>query len=479
MIIVVVIVFIGLIILCWLGRKETIENGVRGRPYCKGAAYLYRRLVKYRRNNKTSAVIGQQLERLDPEIPREEAMKRYYVKKITVCMGVILVGSMLGLIVSIRAGNSARLGENGEIIRGSFRDSAEEVELQGEFADGIQRFRVNVETRRLSENEVLQLYEEFQKKLSGLILGNNTDLMSISDDLNLWESYPDYPFMVDWKSERPDLVSSDGVVNRTDEDSDVTLTAIVRYGEWQWEQQIVVRIVQPAMSEEERIYREREQMLFITEEESRDKESWILPSEWQGNEVKWKLVVRDNGLIIWGASIAVAILIYFFTDKDLHDTVEKRKQAMKRDYPEVVHKLVLYMGAGMTIRGSMQKIADDYSKIPEKNKTDRPIYQEIQFACREIHMGTSEAKAYEHMGKRCGVQECIRLGTLLTQNLKKGNSTLLNRLREEVERANEEHLQYARKKGEEAQTRLLVPMVMMLMVVMLILIIPAFWSVSV
>ena len=72
------------------------------------------------------------------------------------------------------------------------------------------------------------------------------------------------------------------------------------------------------------------------------------------------------------------------------------------------------------------------------------------------------------------MQEYIRLCTLLTQNLKRGNSSLLERLREEADKISEERLQRSRKLGEEAGTKLLVPMVMMLAVVMVMIMIPAF-----
>ena len=104
----------------------------------------------------------------------------------------------------------------------------------------------------------------------------------------------------------------------------------------------------------------------------------------------------------------------------------------------------------------------------------RPAYEEMLYACRELHSGVSEASAYEHFGKRTGLQEYTRLSTLLAQNLKKGNSDLLERLREEAVRAGEEKLQGCKRMGEEAGTKLLVPMVLMLLVVMVMIMIPAF-----
>ena len=96
------------------------------------------------------------------------------------------------------------------------------------------------------------------------------------------------------------------------------------------------------------------------------------------------------------------------------------------------------------------------------------------YTCRELRSGISEGLSYEHFGKRTGLQEYIRLSALLTQNLKRGNSMLLERLREEADKSAEERLQQSKKLGEEAGTKLLVPMVLMLAVVMAIIMVPAF-----
>ena len=93
-----------------------------------------------------------------------------------------------------------------------------------------------------------------------------------------------------------------------------------------------------------------------------------------------------------------------------------------------------------------------------------------------MRSGLSEAEAYAQFGKRIGLQEYIRLTTLMTQNLKKGSASLLERLRDEADRSLSEQMQRGRQLGEEASTKLLLPMVMMLGVVMVMVIMPAFGS---
>ncbi|MFV3037886.1 bacterial type II secretion system protein F domain protein, partial [Klebsiella pneumoniae] len=66
----------------------------------------------------------------------------------------------------------------------------------------------------------------------------------------------------------------------------------------------------------------------------------------------------------------------------------------------------------------------------------------------------SERTAYERFGRRTGLREYVKLSTLLGQNLKRGNSALLERLHEEAENASQEMLLQVRKSGEEAGTKI-------------------------
>ena len=60
--------------------------------------------------------------------------------------------------------------------------------------------------------------------------------------------------------------------------------------------------------------------------------------------------------------------------------------------------------------------------------------------------------------------------------MRKGTGGLLQALRQEALQAFEERKAYARRQGEEAQTKLLIPMLMMLVVVMILVMVPACFS---
>ena len=132
------------------------------------------------------------------------------------------------------------------------------------------------------------------------------------------------------------------------------------------------------------------------------------------------------------------------------------------------------MGAGMTIRNAFFKMGEDYKK--QSNQRKRYVYEEIAMVCYELQSGRSETEAYDRLGKRCQVQAYMKLSALLSQNIRKGSNDLLQMLRQEADNAFTERKGLAKKLGEEAGTKLLLPMMIMLCIVMVIIIIPAYFS---
>ena len=104
------------------------------------------------------------------------------------------------------------------------------------------------------------------------------------------------------------------------------------------------------------------------------------------------------------------------------------------------------------------------------------MYEEITCTCYEMQSGIPEAQAYERFGRRCQLPEYIRLGSVLSQNLKKGAKGLTALLEKEAEASLNERKNHARKIGERSGTRLLLPMTLMLGIVLVILMVPAFLS---
>ncbi len=440
----------------------------------KAAMFLYKKACILKLPIFRGKRIESDLALLHPGERVECVKTDYYVKKISMCLGILAAGILLGAVAKISANKRTFAGENAVIRRGNYEEGDRQVSLEADDGEGKMRFDISVSPRTLTRQETEELSGTLFERLGTLILNGNEDAGHITSDLSLEEKYEGFPFEVEWESGREAIVDRSGRVWEVDEPVTVNLCATLKYRDFSKTGEIEVTVVPVSLTAEEQEYLEMQEYLVMEEAGSRGDENWTLPGEWKGKAISWSLAVRDYSLFIWAATPAVALLIYLSWDRDLRRELEKKHSGLRREYPDLVHKLALYVGAGMTIRGAFQKIGGDYEKKVQKGQAVRLGCEEVLYTCRELQAGVAEGAAYEHFGRRTGLREYIRLSTMLGQNLKRGNSTLLNRLREEAEKSSEESLLRARKLGEEAGTKLLAPMVLMLAIVMVMIMVPAF-----
>ena len=149
------------------------------------------------------------------------------------------------------------------------------------------------------------------------------------------------------------------------------------------------------------------------------------------------------------------------------------------DYSEIVGQFIILMGAGMTAKSVWKKIVDDYGKQKRNSGRTRWAYEEMEITLKEMQNGVPELECYEHFAKRCDLLPYIKLGALLAQNLKKGTKGLWIQMEMEAHQAMNDRKNQIKKLGEEAGTKLLIPMLLMLVVVLSIVIVPAFLSIQI
>ena len=135
------------------------------------------------------------------------------------------------------------------------------------------------------------------------------------------------------------------------------------------------------------------------------------------------------------------------------------------------------LGAGMQVKNIIALLLADYEKEEKKGGDDRePLMAELLTANQSLHMGMPEQQVYYQLGRRLKLPCYIKLMTLLEQNVKRGTKGLSIFFEQEEAQALEDRKNLAKQYGEEAGTKLLGPMIVLLLVVMLIIMIPAFMS---
>ncbi len=169
-------------------------------------------------------------------------------------------------------------------------------------------------------------------------------------------------------------------------------------------------------------------------------------------------------------------LIAFFgmpllVDKGLDDKIQKRRLSIRMEFPEFVNKMTILVNAGMTISKAWEKIATD-------SKKDTPLFREMQYALAEISAGKPEAVAYEEFGRRCKIKEIIKFVSVVVLNLKKGGAEVVPVLKLQAMECWEMRKSAAKQLGEEAGTKVLIPMIIMFIGIILIVVTPAILSFS-
>ncbi len=172
----------------------------------------------------------------------------------------------------------------------------------------------------------------------------------------------------------------------------------------------------------------------------------------------------DASYVIFAS--VVLMIVFYAADKELDEKIKKRNFHIQYDFPDFLNKLVLLINAGMTVSRAWEKIVSD-----RKNMT--PLYEELNTTFLEIKNGKPEMEAYEDFARRCRVKEITKFITLIIQNLRKGSGDLVPLLKLQSNECWELRKNMARRLGEEASTKLVLPLMIMFVGILVIVILPA------
>lgn len=354
-----------------------------------------------------------------------------------------------------------------------------ELEAEIEGIKGTKDITVEIPEQIYAEDTVDEHLEEAERKLKSIILNKNESFERVTGDMNLVTKIPDTGIRISWTVSDYEVMDGSGHIVAADpgeEGCPVIITADLSYGEHHriWEKEVLV--CRRDLSSGEELALQLESLVKLRVSDEPEKQSVTLPSEIEGRKITWRVRGDYTVLYVLGLSFILALLIPAKRIQDEKQAAEKRRQELEMAYPDLIRRFQLYTGAGMSVRNAFQKLAEDYRK--EKGE-EACIYKEIQRLVREIGSGISEGQCYEAFGERCGLGSYRKFSAILTQNLRKGTKGMKEILKKEAEEAFEERKALARRRGEEASTKLLGPMFLMLATVLVIVIIPAFLSIQI
>ena len=355
------------------------------------------------------------------------------------------------------------------------------AQLRASIGENEEEFSVTVSEQEYTEEELDAVFQEASEDLEKLILGENESLNEVRDDLELISEIPETGISVSWEIDNYEVMDLQGNLiseNLTDDGTLVKLSASLLYGERQAVHEFYAKVYPTMISRAERQMSDLKEEIARADEETAAEDHLVLPDQINGEKVEWSYTAdtRAFAILILGAGTAAMICVS--KDQSGKEEEKRRIRQMKTDYPQIINKFNLYIGAGMTIRRAWSCIADDYEKKRERYGK-RVAYEEMIYTLHEIQGGAPEGECYEKYGNRCGISRYRKFGTMLSQNLRKGSRGITDLLEREAEEAFEDRKNMAKKLGEEAGTKLMIPMFIMLAVVFVIVTVPAFFSIQI
>ncbi len=369
-----------------------------------------------------------------------------------------------------------------EVQRNSYSDMPrEEVLLKTEDGKEIP-IHIQVKEQMYSDKQLEKYFEEARKRLPKEILGENESLKEVWTDLNFPDQLENNPIAIAWETTNGEYITSFG--ERTDKELeegalDMDITATLTLQEKEERLTLSIRLVEKKLDKEEMFLKQVEKEIEQVQERSRTKAAFELPEEINGISLSW---FKENTTSVGGLFFLVILaagLVYWREEKNIEKKEKMRKEQMLLDYPDVVSKLTLLLGAGISLQRAWEKMIKEYLQKSEKRQIRRRYaYEEMVYAYREMENGVSVQAALSHFGTRCDLPIYLKFSTLLAQNIRRGNRGLVESLQRESEEAFEERKAMAKMLGEKASTKLLVPMFLMLFMVLVVIMVPAFLSFS-
>lgn len=404
-------------------------------------------------------------------------------KNVLIKIGmIILVANSITIYMDISrkvlSGSVASRKVEREDYGGSTKTEEYLVQVDGE----SEKIKIQISPRCYKEDEIQQIFSDAEKELDKQVLGENKSFEYVDKNLCFPSTLENFPFQISWELSRYDVIDFSGkliqekILEKDPENVGigVTVTGTLRYESWEeiYEKEILIFAEEKEETKEEAILN----LVKQSDEENKQEKYLILPEVWDGKTISWTRVEEEKGhyFLIFGVIISVLLV---FDEKEKEAKKRKaRKEELLLDYPEIINQFTMLMGAGMTAKNVWKKIAVDYKQQKERTGRVRDAYEEILYTWQEMQSGIPEAECYERFSRRCEVLPYMKMGALLTQNLKKGSKGLADMLMLEAVEAMEERKNRAKRLGEEAGTKLLGPMLLMLVIVLAIVVVPAFWA---
>lgn len=207
----------------------------------------------------------------------------------------------------------------------------------------------------------------------------------------------------------------------------------------------------------------------------------ILPTHLGPNNLEVTWAIDEGGLSMLPILICIVgllILVHRFYQEELNKKCTARETAILRDFPDVILNLTLLLQAGISFRSAFTRIAQTYGMNLDQLDQSRPFYAGLVLAIREMDNGVAISEALRNLAHNTNIREVRRMTHLIINAMSLGDDALCESLLNLSKEAWELKAYQIKKHGEEASTKMLLPLALSLVTIMIIVLAPAFISMN-
>lgn len=449
--------------------------------------YIYIKLEKRKIFQKKEVLNNIKI--LNSGIKTDEIQRRYWINKILIMLIIFFGFNILSFISNFSKSNillNGSLLKRPEYGAGVVLESLDvsivpenhNIDLQEEhfFRD----YNIRVDEQYYSDDLLKEKLDFAIKYLENVIKKDNLSLTEVKSDLFFPKIIPNTSIKAEWIVEDLSLIDNEGrIKNQTSwkTNQDTFVKVILKYDGHTLEHIFNISISPKILSEEEKISDLLKKELEKASEQTKYDSYYSLPNKIDSYNLIWEEKQDNKNYNIIILSLLILIVVWIYIDKELDNKIKGRRKQMMIDYPNIISKFTILIGAGMTVKLAWKKIVDDYEKKKLSDKDYiRYAYEEMRITYNEIMIGVAESNAYETFGRRVGILPYMKFSSLICQNLRRGNKGLIELLNYEAYTAFSERKEFAKIQSEEATTKLLLPILLIFGMVLAMILIPAFLS---
>lgn len=352
------------------------------------------------------------------------------------------------------------------------------VQVESRYADYTQKKGLDlvVKPEILSKDKSEKLFNQSEKELKKIILGKNKDFDQIIYPLNLPKKEAKTKVKITWQSDDPDIIGNNGYVNTFIEDEKKKVKLVAKLEIGNYTKTVAYKFT---VKREINTTNIEENMTAKIEAETKalsanQKGSYLfLPKKTASDiQLKWTAGKANFINLIIISVLATGLFLFFNRYKYAETHVKKKIIAIQQTFPEFVNQFLLLINAGLTPMLALNRIIEQYDVRKRIGREANPLYDALKRINEKVYESNGDFfLEFNEFAKKTGLKELLRFSSVLNETIKTGND-FYEKLERESSLLWNSRKALAEEAGKVAETKLTLPLVILLGVLLMIVITP-------